>query len=189
MLAFLFLAWWGLDYLTGGSGLLALALVCGGYVLWLGVLDVKDHLGKQGPREAALSEASYGAAMIALPVLAYWYWHIGAVLPPWFPYLMLALMIFGGLKFARGAKFSVGWRDPVLMVRFAVKIGLGVVAFPPAGVFGHLIELALQLLGWWLVITGATKLLLVLRGLPQMPLPPPGKPYGDGDFWNPNQHP
>src|SRR5262249_41094298 len=124
MFALVFLAFWFLSWITGDDQL-AFWLLIGGFVayfLWLVPLDVKDHLGKQGPREAALSEASYGAAMMALPVL---YREIGMALSGWFMVAMIALMIFGALKFFRGAKYSVGWRDPVLMARFAAKIGLG----------------------------------------------------------------
>src|SRR6516225_3978839 len=124
MYVWVFLAWLCLDYLTGDS-IKAMWLLIGGivcYFLFLVVLDIKTLHKQQGPRETALAEASYGAAMIVLPVVAYW--DIGRALPPWFPFAVLALMVAGALKFFRGAKYSVGWRDPVLMARFAAKIGL-----------------------------------------------------------------
>jgi hypothetical protein len=191
MLTLAFLGLWFLSWITGNDRLALMLLAGGGvgYVLLLVALDVRDHLGKQGPREAALAEASYGAAMIALPALAYW--KIGAtLLPSWFPFAVLLIAGFGALKFFRGAKYSVGWRDPVLMVRFAVKLALGLTAWSLIGAFTPIVVWAWQAVAAFLVVTGGTKLLLVLRGFPNVPLVPPGKPpYGDGDFWNPNKHP
>src|SRR3954447_7247089 len=74
-----------------------------------------NHLSKSGPREAALAEASHGAAMIVLPVLVLL--RYGGMLPSWSPLAMLALMIWGGFRLFNGAKFSIGWRDPKLIAR------------------------------------------------------------------------
>ena len=87
----------------------------------------KEYFGKLGPREAALAEASHGAALIVLPVLVMM--HLGGVLPSWSPLAMLALMIWGGFWLFNGAKFSVGWRDPKLIARACIKIGLAVLVF------------------------------------------------------------
>jgi hypothetical protein len=136
-----------------------------------------------GAREKALAEASHGAAMIVLPVPMLM--HFGAYLPSWSPWAAAALMIWGGFLLNNGAKFSVGWRDPKLIARASIKIVLGLLAFR-----GHdypaLVLTLLALLGWWLCVTGITKLILVLRGLPALPQPPPKPPYGTAGFSKPH---
>jgi hypothetical protein len=148
--------------------------------------------GKSNPREAALSEASRGAAMIVLPVVVLL--RDGAALPSVSPWVALALMIVGGFWLYNGGKFSVGWRDPKLLARAAIKIALAVWLFraidqrqwwidPAVDAVGNGL---LSLLGWWLLVTGATKLFLVLRGLPSAVIVDIGKPYGPADFANPS---
>jgi hypothetical protein len=148
-----------------------------------------EHFSKLGPREAALAEASYGAALIVLPVLVWM--RFGGILPSWFPLAMLALMILGGFWLFNGAKFSVGWRDPKLIARACIKIGLAVLLFHAIGArqFGNLdliLHELLSLLGWWLLVTGITKLLLVLRGFPAVVWVDPGTPHGNAPFTNSN---
>src|SRR5271155_5068467 len=101
--------------------------------------------GAMGPREAALTEASHGAAMIVLPVLVLL--RFGGDLPSWSPWAALAVMICGGLWLFNGAKFSVGWRDPKLIARAAIKIGLGLLAFR-AHDYHPVVMALLPLLGW-----------------------------------------
>src|SRR4051794_38626960 len=60
----------------------------------------RNHLSKLGPREAALAEASHGAAMIVLPVLVLL--RHGDILPSWSPLAALALMICGGFRLFNG---------------------------------------------------------------------------------------
>jgi hypothetical protein len=136
-----------------------------------------------GPREAALTEASHGAAMIVLPVLALL--RFGGVLPSWSPWVALALMICGGFWLFNGAKFSVGWRDPKLIARASVKVVLALLAFR-AHDYPPLVMALLPLLGWWLCVTGITKLYLLLRGFPPTPQVDPGMPHGKAKFWKPN---
>jgi hypothetical protein len=111
----------------------------------------------------------------------------GGDLPSWSPWAALALMIWGGFSLNNGAKFSVGWRDPKLIARAAIKLGLGLLAFRAHG-YPSVVMALLPLLGCWLCVTGVTKLMLVLRGLPAAPWDgkPPDMPHGKAGFWNPN---
>lgn len=164
----------------------------------------RNHSSKLGPREAALAEASHGAAMIVLPVLVLL--RFGDVLPSWSPLAALALMICGGFRLFNGAKFSIGWRDPKLIGRAALKIALAVLLFRAisAGQFdaalddfdallfratGVRLNALLSLVGWWLLVTGATKLVLVLRGFPPAPWngQKPEMPHGSAPFTKPDQ--
>jgi hypothetical protein len=149
--------------------------------------------GKSNPREAALSEASRGAAMIVLPVVVLL--RDGAALPSVSPWVALALMIVGAFFLYNGGKFSVGWRDPKLLGRAALKIIFAVALFraidqrqmwidPAVDAVGNGV---LSLLGWYLLVTGLTKLFLVLRGLPGPVFVNPGGQYGEAGFWNPKQ--
>jgi hypothetical protein len=153
-----------------------------------------NHFAKLGPRNAALQEAGHGAAMIVLPVLALL--RFGAVLPHWSSLAALALMICGGFRLFNGAKFSVGWRDPKLIARAALKIALAVMLFRAIdtrqfgplrlGALPPMCNPFLSLLGWWLLVTGLTKLLLLLRGLPVPMIGNPGTPHGNAPFTNPH---
>ena len=121
----------------------------------------KADLNANGAREAALAEASHGAAMIVLPAMAYI--RIGWILPPWFALAALAVMVWGSLRLFKGAKVSVGWRDPELIAGAGLKIALAVLLFRAIGArqFGDIDPLwnaLLSLLGWWLLVTGLTKL-------------------------------
>jgi hypothetical protein len=51
-----------------------------------------------------------------------------------------------------------------------------------------LFDALLSLVGWWLLVTGATKLLLVLRGFPAAPWEnePPAAPHGNAPFVKPD---
>ena len=149
--------------------------------------------------------------MIVLPVLVLL--RYGGTLPSWSPLAALALMIWGGFRLFNGAKFSIGWRDPKLIARAAVKIALAVLLFRAIGArqfdaalydfavllfrtigtrlqFGAVDPVAavlnalLSLLGWWLLVTGATKLILVLRGFPPAPWDgqKPDTPHGNATF-------
>jgi len=152
-----------------------------------------------GPREIALKEAAQGAAVIVLAALAFLY--LGSVLPAWSPGAELATMIWGGLRFNNGKKFSVGWRDPKLIANALVMAGCGaaihgLVAMPgawvPVGVRTAIAlalyetapygEWAVTAVTVWLLVGGVTKLFLVLRGFPMPPFPPPGMPHG-GASW------
>jgi len=178
----------------GGAGLLTLAAMLA--ALPFAVLadlfnlfgTVKNYSAKWGPREAALAEASHGAAMIVLPVLVQL--RLGGVLPSWSLLAVLALVIWGILKLFNGAKFSVGWRDPKLIARAAIKTALAVLFRAiDARQFGNLdpmINALLSLVGWWLLVTGLTKLLLVLRGFPQPIWVDPGTPHGKAGFSKPD---
>jgi hypothetical protein len=170
-----------------------------------------NHLG---PREAALAEASHGAAMIVLPVLVLL--RYGGALPSWSPLAALALMICGGFRLFNGAKFSIGWRDPKLIARAAVKIALAVLLFRAIatrqfdsalydfaallfrttglqfGVIGQVtavLNALLSLVGWWMLVTGITKLVLVLRGFPPAPwdVKKPDMVHGKETFTKPDQ--
>ena len=171
--------------------MLALALLALLFaLLWDISHGYNSYFAKLGPREAALAEASHGAAFIVLPVLMLP--RFGGVLPTWSLLAALALMIWGGLGLFKGAKFSVGWRDPKLIARAALKIALAVLLFRAIdarqfGDVGPLFDALLPLLGWWLLITGLTKLLLVLRGFPAAPWDgdPPDPQHGDAGFANP----
>lgn len=190
--------------MNGGTILLLVLLLLFGLNWWA---EYKAHLNQLGPRERALAEASHGAAMIVLPVVAYVV-GIGAILPPWSRLAALAVMFWGGLRLFNGAKFSVGWRDPQLIARALVKIGVGVAvyvlvwqattAWVPRGLlaviasylyttapFGKWSVVAIV---WWCLVTGTTKLILVLRGFPPPPWgeDPPGMPHGTAGFSNPN---
>jgi hypothetical protein len=149
--------------------------------------------GKSNPREAALSEASRGAAMIVLPVVALL--RYGTALPSVSPWVALALMIVGAFFLYNGGKFSVGCRDPKLLGRAALKIIFAVALFraidqrqmwidPAVDAVGNGV---LSLLGWYLLVTGLTKLFLVLRGLPGPVFVNPGGQCGEAGFWNPKQ--
>jgi hypothetical protein len=153
----------------------------------------KNFTAKSGSRGAALQEAAHGAAMIVLPVLVLL--RYGGALPswsaPWPSLAALALMLCGGFWLFNGAKFSVGWRDPKLLARAAIKIVLAVLLFraidagqlaPAPPMFNPF----LSLLGWFLLVTGTTKLFLVLRGLPSGVLVNPGMPHGAAPFANPS---
>jgi hypothetical protein len=154
------------------------------------------------PRCAALKDAGHGAAMIALALLALL--RVGHVLPAWSPLAALAVIVWGSLKLFNGAKFSVGWRDPKLTALALIEAGVGAAVYvlvwnPPAAAPVELLaaiaallavtapygELAVSAVAVWCVVSGITKLLLVLRGFPATPLPNPGKPHGDADFWHP----
>jgi hypothetical protein len=150
-----------------------------------------SHFAKLGPREAALAEASHGAAMIVLPGVALF--RHSAALPSWLTLALVGVMICGGFRFFNGAKFSVGWRDPKLMARAALRIALAVWLFHALDVrqFGNIPPMfnpLLSLLGWWLVVVGTTKLVLVLRGFPAAPWDgqKPQTPHGSAPFTNPN---
>jgi hypothetical protein len=121
--------------------------------------------------------------MIVLPVLVLL--RFARDLPSWSPWAALALMIWGGLSLFNGAKFSVGWRDPKLIARACIKIGIGLLAFR-AHDYPPVVMALLPGIGWWLCVTGITKLLLVLRGLPALPKLPPETPHGNAPFTNPN---
>jgi hypothetical protein len=152
----------------------------------------KNFATASGPREAALQQAAHGAAMMVLTVLVLL--RHGGALPSWSAFVALALMLWGGIWLYKGAKFSVGWRDPELLVRAAIKIVLAVLLFcaldqrqwwidPAVDAVG---DGLLSLLGWFLLVTGTTKLFLVLRGLPAgMPVNP-GMPHGAAPFANPS---
>jgi hypothetical protein len=95
-------------------------------------------------------------------------------------------MLCGGFWLYNGAKFGVGWRDPKLLARAAIKIALAVWLFraidqrqwwidPAVDAVGNGL---LSLLGWFLLVTGTTKLFLVLRGLPSGVIVDIGTPYG-----------
>jgi hypothetical protein len=150
----------------------------------------KEGIGKFGPREAALAEASHGAAFIVLPAVAFV--RYGGNLPPWLLLAMPALMILGGFFLFNGAKFSVGWRDPKLIARASLKIGLAVPLFLATGArqFGNAdpVFIALFFVAWWLLVTGLTKLVLLLRGLPRAPWDdkPPDNPHGKAEFSKPH---
>ena len=152
---------------------------------------VNSLSGKANPREAALQEAAHGSALIVLPVLVLL--RHGGALPSWSGFAALALMLVGGFWLYNGAKFSVGWRDPKLLARAALKIALAVWLFRAIDQRQWWIDPAvdavgdglLSLLGWWLLVTGATKLFLVLRGLPGGILVDPGMPHGNAPFANP----
>lgn len=186
-----------------GAGILTLALLVFGVPYALFKLLVvtpyglfnsyKIHLSRLGPREAALQEAAHGAAMIVLPLLVLL--RYGAVLPPYSALAALVVVICGGFRLYNGAKFSVGWRDPKLLGRAAIKIVLAVLLFqaidqrqwwidPTVDAVG---DGLLSLLGWFLLVTGTTKLFLVLRGLPGPVFVNPGGQYGKAGFWNPKQ--
>lgn len=150
-----------------------------------------SHFAKLGPREAALAEASHGAAMIVLPGLALF--RHGAGLPSLLTLALIGVMICGGFRFFNGAKFSVGWRDPKLMARAALRITLAVWLFHALDVrqFGNIPPMfnpLLSLLGWWLIVIGITKLILILRGFPAAPWDgqKPQTPHGNAPFTNPN---
>jgi hypothetical protein len=153
--------------------------------LWSGY---NSHVGNLDARSAALHEASTGAAMIVFAVLIWL--RLGRFLPAWCALVALAVVIWGALRLHHGAKFSVGGRDPKLIVRAAVKIALGVLLFRAIGArqFGDLAPLVYALLsyvGWWLLVTGITKLVLVLRGFPAPPWDTqnPDMPHGDAGFF------
>lgn len=159
-------------------------LVVGPYSLYA---SYNNHLAKLQPREAALQDAAHGAAMIILPLLALL--RFASVLPPFSSVVVLVLAAVGGLRLNNGAKFSVGWRDPKLLARASFKIILAVLLFraidggqlpaPP------MLNPFLSLVGWFLLVTGLTKLLLVLRGQPAPMVGTPGAPHGKADFWKP----
>jgi hypothetical protein len=144
------------------------------------------YKAKQGPRGAALTEASHGAALIVLPVIAL----LRFDLPPWSSLAAGVLMIMGCFWLYNGAVFSVGWRDPKLIARAVIKIGLAVLVFraignAPSGKLDPA-GMALSLLGWWLLVTGLTKLLLLLRGTPGLYVDHNPMPHGTSQFSNPN---
>jgi hypothetical protein len=147
---------------------------------------------KSGPREAALQEAAHGAALLVLPVLVLL--RHGGALPSWSAFVALVLMVIGGFWLFNGAKFSVGWRDPKLLARAALKIALAVFLFRAIDQRQWWIDPAvdavgdglLSLLGWFLLVTGTTKLFLVLRGLPAGVQVNPGMPHGAAPIANPS---
>jgi hypothetical protein len=164
-----------------------------------GFWDAKEH----DPRSVALAEGSHGAAMIALAVLALL--RMGNMLPAWFPLAALAVIVWGIVKLFRGAKFSVGWRDPHLIALALIEAGIGAavywlvwqatIAWVPRELLMDIAvalyttapygEWALSSVAVWCVVSGLTKLVLVLRGFPALPLPPPGMPHGGAGFSNP----
>jgi hypothetical protein len=161
-------------------------------LMWGMFGSLQKFSGKSGPREAALQKAAHGAAMIVLPVLVLL--RHGGALPSWSPFVALAVMICGGFWLFNGAKFSVGWRDPELLALAAIKIALAVWLFraidgrqwwidPAVDAVG---DGLLSLLGWFLLVTGLTKLFLVLRGLPSGVIVNPGMPHGAAPFANPS---
>jgi hypothetical protein len=158
-------------------------LVIGPYRL---VMSLRNNHSAKGPREQALAEASYGAAMIVFPVLLLM--RYGAILPAWSPLAALALMIWGGFSLYNGVKFSVGWRDPKLIVRAALKIALAVWLFHAIGArqFDPVLNAPLSFVGWWLLVTGTTKLLLVLRGFPSFTTEVPQWSHGKAPFASPD---
>jgi hypothetical protein len=163
----------------------------------------KAHFSKLDARSAALAEASHGAAMIALAVMAVL--RLGRFLPAWFPLAALAVVIWGSLRLFKGAKFSVGWRDPELITGALVKCGIGAAIYvlvwnPPASLpvqafvsIAAFLDMTAPYGRWavsavviWCVVTGLTKLVLVLRGFPEPMWIDPGKEHGTADFTKPN---
>ena len=175
----------------------------------IAALEWVVHVGKKAdeadPRSSALAIASRGAAMIALALLAWL--RLGPILPAWFPWVALPVMIWGALCLFNGAKFSVGWRDPKLITRALLKAGVGAALYllvwhanirwgvpldllSGVAVFLYTTapygEWAVSAVVVWCLVTGLTRLLLVLRGYPSFPMPNPGTPHGNAPFTNPN---
>jgi hypothetical protein len=150
----------------------------------------REKNARLGPGAAALANASHGAAMIVLALLAWS--HLGRLLPAWFPLAALATVFWGSLRLCNGARLSKGFRDPELFAGACVKCGIGiavyVLAWNPPSQFPLVGGITLALLaetapygGWvvatiavWCVVTGVTKAILLSRGLPTTPLPPRG---------------
>jgi hypothetical protein len=181
------------------AGLTALALF--GPAVWKRYYEA--HVIKHDVRETALTEAAHGAAMIALALLAVL--RLGRMLPAWFPLVALAVAVWGIFRLVRGAKFSVGWRDPNLIAGAMAKAGVGVAIYalvwnPPAwvpldvrAVIGVLLVIstpygagAMAAVAVWCAVTGLTKLVLVLRGFPAMPWIDPDMPHGAAGFSSPD---
>lgn len=154
----------------------------------------KAHRGKQlDARSVALRDASRGAAMIVLAFLALL--HFGRFLPAWFHLVALAVVIWGSLRLYNGAKFSAGWRDPQHIASALVKTSVGIAVYvladaqAPAEFLSATApygQWAVKAVVVWCVVTGMTKLLLVLRGHPAMLPVDPGMPHGTAGFSNPD---
>lgn len=157
-----------------------------------------------GPREEALAEASRGAALIVLTVVAYL--HIGRALPGWCFFVALAAVIWGIVWLNHGAKLAGFGRDPKLIAASLSKTGIGVAIYllvwhPPSAwlplsriIAAFLAQTApygawaVSMIVIWCLVTGLTKLVLVMRGFPATPWDNQnlGMPHGTADFSKPD---
>jgi hypothetical protein len=153
---------------------------------WFSILD-----GMQ-PLQRELSRASQGAIMVIVSVYGF-YLSRGLHVPD--HNLMLAL--YGGLVFLAlwgvtwffvGASRSRGYfRDVQLVARAAAKVGLGIALFyiPYAWKpddYRAWFDLVQRWAEIFCIVSGATKLVLLLRPPPRLTAPDAQTPYGPGEF-------
>jgi hypothetical protein len=136
-----------------GAGLIALAL----YPIVLGSMQVGIDYGR------LLGDFVRGPSAILMPEL-------------WVPLLAwMQLIVTGSLWLGAGARRSRGGRDMLLAARslvgVAFGVGLGWVAINVTD--APRVELVLEFLAVWFVVSAATRLILALRGMRPERLPEP----------------
>jgi len=148
--------------------------------------DYFKFIEQQAPERRELIRASHGAGMIALPVFLVWFTsgtqgfaRLAAILRAepdnpvcWLP---LAVLAWGLLWLVTGWHRAVKFRDARIIARSLVKIALGIGGFlylrnhdAPAGWGGTaawgFFVLGLNLAAVWCVVTGTTKLTILIPG-------------------------
>jgi hypothetical protein len=169
------------------------------YVAIRAWLDKFNHMPQ---REAETAKAAHGAAIaILMPLIMRWSDRSGWLasvrdfLPyeywPYFRYrwfVVYAAIAFGVYWFCIGAARSRGYRDMRYIARSALKLVVGMALTSPQAMFLDwplrretfaLVSLA----SFWMIITGAVRLGLYLRGPPRPSYRSSGAmPYGESGF-------
>jgi hypothetical protein len=155
------------------------------------LMDYFAFIKRLDPYDAELTKASHGAFMICA-CLSYLHWRGGGTLPTdlalYETISMLCVGVLGGFWFIIGASRTRWYHfDGRHAGRAAAKIVFG-------GTLYHFREwrdlndyqpwvwFAFTIVGLWCIITGITKLILVLRGPSEPTMSGPDDPYGGSDF-------
>lgn len=168
-------------------------------------------------RTMQLLRASHGMAGIIIAALA-WLLLSNSGNPYWDaagPWVLSALAIWGFVVFLDGARKSRGEFDGYIAFRSFVKIALGALVLynfqesitqhikmvsysysylvaigDPLPLAIELATVALWAFGFWCIVTGLTKCLLLLRGIKRRPKPPVREnPHGKSKFADPKEAP
>jgi hypothetical protein len=152
----------------------------------VGLADWIKFIKRLPPREQEFARASHGMALLVMPTLIAVglfgsqdvigflreAWADGGTDPwLWVPALILAVTtIFGLFWLIIGGSRCPGPFDARLFTRALAKTGVGAVAWvlgerlPPDWVAVEFLGVALMVIGLWCLITGLTKMLLLLIG-------------------------
>ena len=160
-IAFLF----ALGFLQLGLFIVGLAVRLGLFVLQIPFM-IRRYWFQQTEREAALSRAANGTALLVAAVLsAYWIKPMPDYMP--FPWVTPVLAIWGFSWVSTGFGWrSRGLRDGRLLQRFSIRLILGIAALILV-TFARMIEMPLLILAGYLILTALVKMALVLRGMPR----------------------